>query len=88
MNERASRAMKCGDLVRGINGSHWLHEGKDKPWDNEEIKQLLPLNILLEEGDLGLILGIAKMSPGARSYVKILTSKGIGWIFENRIEPM
>ena len=84
--------MKRGDIVKINDGgnpcrgtTHWLYGGDEKCWDDRN--SLIPTDIPFGFGDIGLVLKKKKMVPGnyTQSYVKILTPRGIGWVFENWI---
>lgn len=78
--------MKPGDLVQTVGGNrgttHWLYGGDEQCWDDRN--SLLPADIPFGFGDVGLIL--KKKKRYTQTYVKILTPRGIGWVFENWIE--
>lgn len=76
--------MKRGDLVKHTNSDtipRWLYHG-------DEIMSSYPFNeIIFVFNDIGIVLLVKKLVPGkhTKSYIKILTSRGIGWIFENSL---
>lgn len=84
--------MKLGDMVRVRDGNvgitSWLYGGDEQCWD--ERGSLIPTDIPFGFGDVGVVLKKKKMVPGpdTNSYVKLLTARGTGWIFENRLEPI
>jgi hypothetical protein len=85
--------VKRGTLVKVNDGGnpcrgtiHWLYGGDEKCWDDRN--SLNPTDIPFGSGDIGVVLKVRKIVPGkyTQSYVKILTTKGIGWIFLHMIE--
>jgi hypothetical protein len=78
--------MKRGDLVvvqgGNIGTTHWLYGGDEQCWDDRN--SLIPTDIPFGFSDCGLVLKKKKMYT--QSYVKILTPRGIGWVFENWIK--
>ena len=82
--------MKPGDLVKRIDHDsdsfmRFLSGGDKKCWD--KWGRLIHSNVALEFNDIGIVLLTKKLIPGRnkKAYVKILTSRGTGWIFENYI---
>lgn len=85
--------MKPGDIVKINDGGNpcrgttrFLYGGDEKCWD--EHNSLIPTDIPFGFSDVGVVLRKRKMVPGkyAQSYVKILTPRGIGWVFEHWLE--
>ena len=82
--------MKPGDLVKRIDHDsdsfmRFLSGGDKKCWD--KWGRLIHSNVALEFNDIGIVLLTKKLIPGRnkKAYVKILTSRGTGWIFESYI---
>ena len=82
--------MKPGDLVKRIDHdsdsfTRFLSGGDKKCWD--KWVRLIHSNVALEFNDIGIVLLTKKLIPGRnkKAYVKILTSRGTGWIFESYI---
>jgi len=83
--------MKPGDLVKRSDHdtiTRWLYGGDKKCWD--ECDCLIRSNVALEFNDIGIVLLTKKLIPGRnkKAYVKILTSRGTGWIFESYIDAI
>ena len=76
--------MKRGSIVK-LNGPHtiYLYGGETVCWD--ERSNLIPTDIPFGSNDLGTVILTKKMVPGkhTQNYVKLLTSRGIGWCFQN-----
>jgi len=82
--------MKRGDLVKHIDCDtmpRWLYGGDEKCWDKWG-RMIRGSEITFEFRDIGIVLLVKKLVPGKhkKAYIKILTSRGIGWIFENSLE--
>ena len=86
----SNRRIRIGELVKLKDiGSYYLHEGDDKCWN--ERKGLIPSNKLFCCDDVGLVLMKKKISPDwpkSKSYIKLLTPCGIGWVFETYLRPV
>ncbi len=83
--------MKPGDLVMvrndtPLNTSPWLYGGEDLPWD--ENNTFIPTDVPVFSGDIGTILKIVKdpIILDNREYLKILTPRGIGWVWSGYVE--
>ena len=78
--------MKRGDLVvvqgGNIGTTYWLYGGDEQCWDDRN--SLIPTDIPFGFNDCGLVL--KKKRKYTQFCVKILTPRGIGWVFENWIK--
>jgi len=93
--------MNPGDLVTPANGISrsltpvnfskigWRREdfvtGRS---DDDDVYAFGGSEVTFEFNDVGIVLLVKKLVIGkhTKSYIKILTSQGIGWIFENSLE--
>ena len=79
--------MKPGDLVKHTDRDtipRWLyHSG-----DDDDVYAFGGSKITFEFNDIGVVLLVKKLVPGKhkKAYIKILTFRGIGWIFEEGLE--
>ena len=77
--------MKPGDMVGVKDGdkgiTHWLYHSDFM----NSSGNLIPTDIPFGSNDLGTVILTKKMVPGkhTQNYVKLLTSRGIGWCFQN-----
>ena len=73
------------------DGSLWVTQGSygsdKKCWDKWG-RMIGGTHLTFEFRDIGIVLLVKKLVPGKhkKAYIKILTSRGIGWIFENSLE--
>ena len=82
--------MKPGDLVMFTRviydtSPRNLYDGDRQCWD--KFGRLIRGDLTFEFNDIGIVLLTKKLIPGRnkKAYVKILTSRGTGWIFESYI---
>lgn len=82
--------MKIGDLIRvkerWVSEIFWLYEGESKCWDDN--KNVVFSSITFGASETGIVIMKRKMDPGGRAYVKLLTSRGLGWIFSLYVETI
>lgn len=82
--------MKPGDLVAlmysGEDFSCWLFSGEDKCWDDQGV--LIPGNVPFDLGEVGVVLKMKWASPlnNQDCYVKLMTPRGVGWLYEDYLE--
>lgn len=85
--------MKRGDLVRLTNsdrsGDTFLYGGDVSPLT--ELDSIIPGDVPFGGPDIGIVVSRFKdpvFKTMDRFFLKLLTPKGLGWIFENRVEKV
>ena len=74
--------MKIGSIVK-LSRPHTI-----PLYGGDNVYCLIHTDILFNPNDLGTVLSTKKLVAGkySQSYVKILSSNGIGWCFQNQLE--